>query len=854
MNNHENDEILDRAISEIRDEAVDPAVVSQAAERVWARVSAEAASAAGEVTEGALRTCADFQALIPDWRAGRLAPARAMLVEDHVHGCPACRRSMSTGRQPIALVPRRRAIAPVWRWAVAAALVAGVGVGLYMASDRILVPSGPRATVAALDGTLYEVSEGRNVPLRAGAPIAELESVRTARGSGAVIRLRDGSMVEMRERTELALAERRSGVTIRLAAGNVIVQAAKQHSRHLFVDAGDCLVSVTGTVFSVNHGIKGSRVAVVEGEVKVTQGDNVSVLRPGDQVTTSASLMPVPVEQEIGWSRNADQYTALLKEFGVLRTKLEAIPGPKLRYSTRLLDLAPEGTLFYAAIPNLGPTLAQAKQIFQEQLAQSEPLRQWWSEKMTASGGEAKFDEVLARVETLSSYLGPEIAVTLGPGASGEELPLVMAELVRSGFREFIAGEVKDHAEIHVIENPQTATAAPKGMYVYIAGDLVAVSPDLAQLKRLAASLAAGGPSAFSQTAFHDRIAQVYRDGVAWLISADLHAAIGRAKAKHPEAAEDRSGFSDAQYLIIQRKDVAGQTENRAVVTFTQERRGVASWLAAPGPIRALDFVSADATVAGAAVVKSPSALLDDIFTLAGGSGSNFLAKVGEFENTTGVSLKDDLARPLGGEIAVAVDGPMLPNPSWKLVLEVYDPPRFEQAIEKLLARANQDAAEHPGAPQARIDKEQVGGRTFYVLHVAKMPVEAHYTYESGFLIAAPSRELVLRALEYRATGYTLTRSQRFTALLPHDGQTGFSALIYSRLGPALSALSSKVAKTPEQQKALEATIGAATPSLILAYGQPDRIELASTGNPFGLKFEQLLALHGAPGRHAQGH
>lgn len=844
MNNEENGEILDRAISEIRDETIDPAAVSQAAERVWARVSAEAAQAtAGEA--GALQSCADFQALIPAWRAGRLSPARAMLVEDHVHQCPACRKATAGARQPIALVPRR-AIAPVWKWAAAAALVAAAGIGAYMASDRLLAPSGPRATVAALEGTLYQVTGGRNTPLAVGAPIDEIESVRTAMGSGAVIRLRDGSLVEMRQRTELALSERRGGVTIRLAAGNVIVQAAKQHSGHLYVDAGDCLVSVTGTVFSVNHGVKGSRVAVVQGEVKVTQGDNVSVLHPGDQVSTSASLTPVPIEQEIAWSRNVDQYTALLQEFGKLRAKLEAIPGPGLRYSTRLLDLAPEGTLFYAAIPNLGSTLAQANGIFHEQLAQSEPLRQWWAEKIGAAGGEAKFDDVLARVQALGSYLGPEVAVMLDPGTTaGKESPLMMAELVKSGFREFLAGEVKDHPEIRIVDDPRTATAAANGVYVYVAGDLVAVSPDLAQLQRLEA---AGSPSPFTKSAFHERIAQIYKDGVGWLISADLHSVIGRARAQHPAGAEDRSGFSDADYLIVQRKDVSGQTENRAMVTFAQERRGVASWLAAPAPIRALDFVSADATVAGAAVVKNPAALLDDVFSLAGGSNSDFLAHVAEFENTTGVSLRDDLARPLGGEFAFAVDGPLLPNPSWKLVLEVYDPPRFEQAIEKLLARANQAAAQHQGAPQARIDREQAGGRTFYVVHVAKLPVEVHFTYDSGFLIAAPSQELVLRALEYRTTGYTLTRSERFTALLPHDGQTGFSAMFYSRLGPALSALSGKVALTPEQQKALQATVGSATPTLVLAYGQPDRIELASIGNLFGLRLEQLLALHGHEG------
>ena len=836
MNNEENGEILDRAISEIRDETIDPAAVSQAAERVWTRVAAEAAQAsAGD--PGALRSCADFQALIPDWRAGRLSPARAMLVEDHVHQCPACRKASAGARQPIALVPRRT-IAPVWKWAAAATLVAAAGLGAYVASDRLLVPSGPRATVAALEGTLYEVTGGRNTPLAPGASIGETESVRTAMGSGAVIRLRDGSMVEMQQRTELSLSERRSGVTIRLAAGNVIVQAAKQHSRHLYVDAGDCLVSVVGTVFSVNHGIKGSRVAVVQGEVKVTQGDNVSVLHPGDQVTTSAALTSVPIEQEIAWSRNVDQYTALLQEFGVLRKKLEAIPSPGLRYSTRLLDLAPTGTVFYAAIPNLGPTLAQANGIFHEQLAESAPLRQWWAEKIGAAGGEAKFDYVMTQVQALGAYLGPEIAVTLGSDAAGKDSPLVMAELVKSGFREFLAGVVKDHREIRIVDDPKAATATSNGLYVYIAGGLVAVSPDLAQLQRVEA---AGGPSPFTQSGLHERIAQTYKDGVGWLIAADLHSVIGRAKTQFPAAAGDRSGLSDVQYLIVQHKDVAGQTENRAVVTFAQERRGVASWLAAPAPIRALDFVSADATVAGAAVVKNPAAMLDDVFSLAGGPNAGFLAGVAEFENTAGVSLRDDLARPLGGELAFAVDGPMLPNPSWKAVVEVYDPPRLQQAIEKLLALANQTAARSSGAPLARIDKEQAGGRTFYVVHLAKVPVEVHYTYDSGFLIAAPSQELVQRALEYRATGYTLTRSERFTALLPHDGQTGFSAMFYSRLGPALSELSKVTSLTPDQQKAVQATVGSSTPTLILAYGQPDRIELASTGNPFGMNMERLL-------------
>jgi len=70
------DPLLDRAISEVRNESVDPAAVSAAVDRVWASLSADAPGPLSEHA-GAMRTCADFQALIPSWREHRLrAPAR----------------------------------------------------------------------------------------------------------------------------------------------------------------------------------------------------------------------------------------------------------------------------------------------------------------------------------------------------------------------------------------------------------------------------------------------------------------------------------------------------------------------------------------------------------------------------------------------------------------------------------------------------------------------------------------------------------------------------------------------------------------------------------------------------------
>ena len=109
-----------------------------------------------------------------------------------------------------------------------------VGLAAYVGMDQFaLTPGGNPAVVQNLDGSLYKVAADAGTPVVAGAALAEREVIRTAKGSGAVIRLRDGSLVEMRERTELSLAERREGTTIRLDRGAIIVEAAKQRSRHL---------------------------------------------------------------------------------------------------------------------------------------------------------------------------------------------------------------------------------------------------------------------------------------------------------------------------------------------------------------------------------------------------------------------------------------------------------------------------------------------------------------------------------------------------------------------------------------------------------------------------------------------
>ncbi len=833
------DSILDQVTSEIRNEPIDPAQVRKAADRVWARVELEAAGTLSEPET--IRSCADFQALIPAWRAKRLPAARAMLMEDHLHECPVCRKAAS-GEKVVSIRERRIATTPVWRWATAAAIVAGVGLGAWVLSD-LAVPggAGPRATVYAMDGPLYKVANGSTTPLAKDAPISETDRVRTSKGAGAVLRLRDGSLVEMAERTELSISQRRPGVTVHLDRGAVIVQAAKQRSGHLFVATDDCNVSVKGTIFSVNHGVKGSRVSVVEGEVQVEHENKLDVLHPGDQVATGSTVEPVPIEQEFAWSRDFDKYLALVKEFATVRQKIEALPGPGLRYDSRLLDLIPAGAQFYAAIPNVGQSVYEAHRIFREQMAQSDVLQQWWAERTNAGADEAKIEQALERVRIFSGYLGPEIVVAMLPDATGKlESPLVMAEVTGGGFREYLAREVASinaeaqHGSLRIVEDPfQAGPAAAEEMLVYTNGSIVAVAKNPAVLQWIARPAA----GAFRGTAFGARIAAAYQEGVNWLFCADM-ASVLRNSSSGDDANLQRSGFGDLRYVVVQRKEISGKVENRAELSFAQPRQAIASWLAAPAPIRGLDYVSQDAAFAAAFAVKEPRAAIDDIVRMAGGS-AKAAGDLAEFQAKTGVDLLNDVVASLGGEIVVAVDGPMLPVPSWKVVIEVNDPNRIVAAVEKMVAAANR---EHPEA-QTALTAETAGDRTYWTVSNPAKLIQAHFTFDNGFLIAAPTRDLLVRAEQYRSTGYSLPRSQAFLALLPHDGHTNFSGMTYHTVGSILRPLAERTL-TPEQQQALKAVAGD-SPTLILFYGEQDRIEIASRGTFFGLKPEQLMGLPG---------
>jgi uncharacterized protein (TIGR03435 family) len=221
--------------------------------------------------------------------------------------------------------PRRTA------WAVAAGVLLTLTVSGALARWWMLTSgaSDAPAVVEAIDGGLYRVSGERSQAMAPGDRVRPSDVVRTNGGAGAQLVLSDGSRVEMRSQSELSLARADDGLQIHLRRGGIIVNAAKQRTGHLIVNTKDVTVSVVGTVFMVNTEDNGSRVVVIEGEVRVQQDATEKTLLPGEQMTTGPQTPPATLEESLTWSRRAVEHVAQLQQFAVAAPVLPFQDAPR---------------------------------------------------------------------------------------------------------------------------------------------------------------------------------------------------------------------------------------------------------------------------------------------------------------------------------------------------------------------------------------------------------------------------------------------------------------------------------------------------------------------------------------------
>ena len=875
MNSNDLDKILDSAVDSIRDERMEPTDEQRVTDEVWREVETAHAALQPDVEQedgGArIRDCADFQAVVPAYLRNSLSEAKALLLEDHVGECLPCRKALNEARarhsRPIpAVVQQDSSQLATWGWRVAVAAVIFVAlIGVGYNSSIFSIQTGGMITIENLEGEVMQVTdEGINI-LKAGDVIRTSDSspLRTGKGSRAMLRLEDGSLVEMDERAELAVKNRRPFWALKardrvidLERGGIIVEAAQQIDGHLYVNTDEADISVTGTTFSVNHGMKGSRVSVIEGEVHVDHSGTTDVLLAGNQTTTNDRLDRVPVADEIEWSQNRDRHMAVLAELTRISREIEnEIQGPATRYSTTLLDRAPADTVIYVGVPNIAETLSNSYVLLQEKVQENSLLNEWWEDSVVAGGLEEDIERMMGEIEAWGGELGDEIALTLQTDASGEiQEPVILSTLHRpASFGAFVTERInrisdevgEDRPNIAVIENDSVAPA-DADMYVAIRGDLVAFTPERTRIEAFTGNLRGPSPATFVGQPFHGRLAELYVEGVEWVIGIDVASLVD---ADDNEDTDDSFaevlGIDSMQHIIAERKAKGDQSESRMVLTYDEPDRGLASWLAAPAPMGSLDFISPNANLVAAFAMEDSSSAVEHLLQKLAGDDSQVSGWLEEFEGAGRASIIDDVSTSIGGEFAFAIDGPLLPVPSWKLIMEVYEPATLQMTLEWAVGQLNGLAAEND-MQGFRIKRQG----PFYEFNSLDTGLSAHYTYSNGYMVVAASRSLVRRALQTRASGVTLSDSSKFVSLLPDDGQAHFSAVVFQDLGSVVGPVARQLQGMANefngpQQEIVAAFSGVMKPSLTVAYGEPSRILFVHTteGGLFSSGLMSLLSL-----------
>jgi hypothetical protein len=793
---------LERALQEMSQEAVDAVTLDAARARVWSTV-----------TNAAAAGCAELR---PDFRAyvsGTLTGGRRVLLEDHISRCAACRVALAEMKGERRVIPMPQRSASRWsRWGTLAAAAALVFSVLYLGRDTVdawMAPGGPRATIVSATGSLYRLPGGA---LEVGAAIGEKERIRTGPGAHAVLRLADGSTVDVNQRTELFVTAAWSGQAIHLQRGDVIVQAAKQRRGHLRVLTRDSIASVKGTMFAVSAGMAGSLVSVVEGSVAVNQPGRDVLLSPGQQAASNPALA-TSVAQAISWSPNADEYLQILASFSKIERQMAQVPSP-LRTNSALLSYLPGGAFVYGAIPNPGGKIGQGLAAAEQQAFENAAFRAWW----TSDAG-LELRRIVDRVQSVSSLLGDEVVFAVASAGPRDEVPVVMAR-VRPDERAALGSAL----------DGLFADAGESSRPYSVSDELMVVSSSPSHLAWAVNHLGQGASSPFA-TAIGER----YQRGAGWLIGVDAAPVIEMAAGDDAPPIK-LAGMAGVKYLFLEQRSPGGAEENEVTLTFQDPRNGMASWLADGGSGGAAEYLPADVLLAGYVSMREPGQLFQELSALMTKQQESFQNNLTTLEQKLGAGFVASLTAAMGTEAAFAVQGLSTSGPTWMMVGLANDPAVIDSSLAKLVDTFNAELGPSEQNARGILGQENANGRLWKTLKAGSLPFGVTWTYDGGYMVAASDRAVAERAIATRNGGSALVWSPALQGQLPASAGIHPSAFAWLNTKGALgifAALSSN--------QTVNGLLAERDPVLVVFDGKPEQIHAASRTRVSGAIIDAML-------------
>jgi hypothetical protein len=576
---------------------------------------------------------------------------------------------------------------------------------------------------------------------------------------------------------------------------------------------------------------------------------------PHTATPAQAPTHPAAASPDAELSAELKKYPGLLEEFGRLLDKLrQDVPSPAPRSESHLLPLLPESTVVYGAAPNYGDTVSHSLAVLGKELQDSPVLKSRWTTGTFATSA-PKLETALEKISQLYEYLGNETVLSV---ASSKEtltfLPvqkssalitpktpgiLLVAEVRKPGLDVFLrrwlaeSTDAKSKPGVRIFNPEELATAkdsppSDQQPVVLVRPDYVAAAFDLSTLRSFNDRVKSPN-TAFASSAFGQRVSSAYSGGITILAAADLHTLIQKIPlpTKDNQQTFERSGFADLDYVEWRRGSVDGQEASNGQLTFSAPRHGAAAWLASPGPLGSMDFVSPKANYAMAMRLTSFSQILDDVQAIAGPANANSFAAIAGGEKALSLSLKQDLLDLLGEDLTLEMDHSIPPPAAWRVIVKVKDTEHFQKTLNTLLTVA------HMAAQPA-----ENSGVKYNTIHIpGQNPMDIAYAFADNYLVVASNADGLLEALHLHGSPDSLVKSAKYLASLPKASPADASAVLYQNAGN-LTALE---AVSPQFSAFLKQRVGETSPSVVRVYAEPTVIRETSADS--GIDATSLLMI-----------
>jgi len=893
---NENNELVDAAVASIKADIPPQAEILAAGERVEQLLKAANTTEVEKAPANSLKldSIEDYIAAIPDYLDKQLSPAQTVLFEEESRRSIPLRRALKNARSNTTEMALKGDKSDsqhqtnsqkrtMLNWFIRSAALVVIAFTAFMILPKLpSLDQSQLVLIEEIQGDLFLVEQGQLTPLKEGVWIEGHQNIRTSINGGALLVLDDGSRVEVNERTQLSVVRRGSGNRIDVERGKILVEASPQGSGTLVVKTNEVLVSVTGTIFEVGHGTMGSRVAVIEGEVQVLQKGISESLLPGDQISSRYDSVALKIADEISWSRDADKYIHMLSALSALKKDFNSVIESAPRFSTRLLDLSPINTVAYIAVPNAPKKIAEVYDLFKSHFNALEGM----GDDLQADT--KQLDAIMASLADIGDLLGDETVATISLNSTGNNAennfrfsPVIISEVNAGTTVADIAAHLQQLAlsigdddnqheiKISLIDDPEQAVSGE--LSIWLKDGLLVATVGADAMTEMQAILAQGS-SEFVGSGLHALLNNAYAKGTEMLGA--VHLARIMTEVKESENVDSSkglavSGLDKAQYLTAERRQTGDRTSLVAELLFDGERTGMMSWLAAPGPMASMEFFSVDSTMVAAAAFKDPAIIIkemkqiiedfapaiDNSATTHESLNEGSVEGVVETQNTIHDSqiwqqVQREVLATLGGEFAFGLDGPLLPVPSWKVVLEVYDENMLQQNIEQIIVHINERMADENKGASILISKTQISDFNAYQLSSqgfgnASDFQKLSYVYVDGYLVAAANMAQLENAIKYYQTSSSLLTDSEFQSLLPNNDELDFSALVFSRIGELVADLVDKIpTNLSADQKEIVQNLNSNVSSLYSVNVKPNGFKLQQNGSadlPFSIA--QLLSL-----------